>query len=171
MISSGIFSLIFIGFGFGMSPSGSSVKTLEKYFARISALILSSSVFSDLGSIGSRCRSAISSLVFHLDFIYFQIDLCLSLSFCDRSFSYCFFSLFYHWLNLISCSILFLSYFWIIVIYNLFWQDIFFLFFPSSSYPLEIYFYFFLIVFWNFRVCIYPVRISKYLQISFNLYL
>jgi hypothetical protein len=34
------------------------VKTLEKYFARISAMVLSSSVFSDLGSIGSRCRSA-----------------------------------------------------------------------------------------------------------------
>jgi hypothetical protein len=29
MISSGMFSLIFIGFGFGISPSGSSVKTLE----------------------------------------------------------------------------------------------------------------------------------------------
>ena len=56
-----------------MSPSGSSVKTLEKYFARISALVLSSSVFSDLGSFGSRCRSAIPSLVFH--FIYFQIAL------------------------------------------------------------------------------------------------
>ena len=52
-----------------MSPSGSSVKTLEKYFARISALVLSSSVFSDLGSFGSRCRSAIPSLVFDLDFI------------------------------------------------------------------------------------------------------
>jgi hypothetical protein len=34
------------------------------------------------------------------------------------------FFLVYHWLNLISCSIIFLSYFWIIVIYNLFWQDI-----------------------------------------------
>jgi hypothetical protein len=36
---------------------------------------------------------------------------------------------YFHWLNLISCSIIFLSDFWIIVIYNIFWQDIVFLIF------------------------------------------
>jgi hypothetical protein len=50
----------------GICPSVSLVKTLAKYYDRILALVLLSSVFSEFVSSGFKCRSPISSLDFDL---------------------------------------------------------------------------------------------------------
>ena len=54
---------------FGISPSGSFVKTLLKYFARMFAFSLSSSVLFDFGLFGSMASSAMPSLIFVFYFI------------------------------------------------------------------------------------------------------
>ena len=72
IVNSSMLCLNFTGGIWGISPSGSIVKTLDNKFPRTSAFSLSESVSLDLGSYGSVFRSETPSRFLVLEFIYFH---------------------------------------------------------------------------------------------------